>query len=118
VVRDIRRRTISPPRRNLVTSRSMKSLRTLLAFVLLSAPLACGDEHGDEHEFETYVECFTHHQGEEGLSDIAATTECDAIFEVSHDDNAGCKADHAADVTAGVAQTAIDAHCDAAFPPA
>jgi hypothetical protein len=93
------------------------SLRILFALCLLSLPLACGGDD-DEHQFETFVECYTHHHDEEGLSDVGATTECDAIFELSHDDNAGCKADHAADVTAGVPQTAIDAHCDTAFPPA
>lgn len=94
----------------------MKSLRTLLATIFLSGMLACGGDDEDEHEFETYLECYTHHADEEGLSDIGATTECDALFEVAHDDNADCQADHAADVTAGVPQTAIDAHCDAEFP--
>ena len=94
----------------------MKSLRYAVAILLLGPVLACGGDDHEEHEFETYLECWEHHHDEEGLTDIGATTECDAFFEVDHDDNADCQADHAADVTAGVPQTAIDAHCDAEFP--
>lgn len=54
----------------------MKSLGAAIGFLLLSSPLACGDDNGD------------------------------------------CRADHAAEVTAGVPQAAIDTHCDAEFPPA
>lgn len=75
----------------------MKRLRYAVAIFLLGPVLACGGDDHEEHEF-------------------GATTECDAFFEVDHDDNADCQADHAADVTAGVPQTAIDAHCDAEFP--
>ena len=89
----------------------MKSLRCVLGLLLLSAAFACGgDDEGDEHNFDTYVECYEHSVGE-GQSDVGATTECDGFFEISHDDAADCAADHAADVTAGVPQTAIDAHC-------
>jgi hypothetical protein len=97
----------------------MKSLRTLVAVCLLSAPLGCGgDDEGDEHTFDTYVECYVHLHEEEGSSDVGATTECDATFEISHDDNADCRADHEADVSDGVPQAAIDVHCDTEFPPA
>ena len=95
----------------------MTTRRLALALFLLTAPLACGGDDHEEHEFETYLECYDHHV-EEGLNDVGATTECDAFFEVEHDDNTGCQADHAADVTAGVPQAAIDTHCDEEFPPA
>ncbi len=96
----------------------MTSLRAAIASLLLSSPLACGDDdHGEEHEFATYLECYDHHI-EEGLTDVGATTECDGFFELDHDDNADCRADHAADLTAGVPQAAIDTHCDGEFPPA
>ena len=95
----------------------MRCLRHLLAPVLLASLVACGGDDHEEHEFETYLECWEH-QEEEGLTDIGATTECDAFFEITHDDNADCLADHTAEVTAGVPQTAIDAHCDSEFPPA
>lgn len=88
-----------------------------IALLLAAGPLACSDDEHGEHAFETYVECYQHYQ-EEGQSDIGATTECDGFFELDHDDNADCVADHAADVTAGVPDAAIVAHCDAEFPPA
>ncbi|HEU5060673.1 MAG TPA: hypothetical protein VFU21_29280 [Kofleriaceae bacterium] len=94
----------------------MTSLRCTLAVFLAAGALACSDDH-EEHEFETYVECYQHYD-EEGLTDVGATTECDAFFEVEHEDNADCVADHGVDVTAGVPDAAIVAHCDAAFPPA
>jgi hypothetical protein len=98
---------------------SMRRLAALLALSFLLAPLGCGgDDEGDEHTFDTYAECFIHLQQEEGASDVGATTECDATFELSHDDNADCQADHEADVGDGVPQAAIDAHCDTEFPPA
>ncbi len=90
-------------------------LPSLLAALLSLAVAACGgDDHGD-HEFETFVECYDHHI-EEGLTDVGATEECDGILDIDHDDNAGCLADHEADVTDGVPQTAIDAHCDDVNP--
>jgi hypothetical protein len=97
---------------------SMRALLQLgLSIVLSLGAAACGDDdHEEEHEFATYAECYQHHAVEEGLSDIGATTECDAFFAISHADNAGCQADHAGDVTDGVPQAAIDAHCEAEFP--
>ncbi len=96
----------------------MRCLRAVIACLVLGAPLACGDDdHEEDHDFATYLECYDHHI-EEGLTEVGATTECDGIFELSHDDSADCQADHAADVTDGVAQAAIDTHCDAEFPPA
>ena len=96
----------------------MKRLRTVLAFAFLTGAVACGGDDEEEHEFETYFECWEHHHDDEGLSEIGTTAECDAFFEVTHDDNADCLADHATDVTAGVPQTAFAAHCDSEFPPA
>ncbi len=88
----------------------MKSLRVALASFLLVFAFGCGGDDEEEHDFATYLECYDHHI-EEGQTDVGATTECDGFFELIHDDAADCAADHAADVTAGVPQTAIDAHC-------
>jgi len=90
-------------------------LRCLLGPLLLSMTFGCGGDDEEEHDFATYLECYDHHI-EEGLTDVGATTECDGFLEVSHDDAADCAADHSADVTDGVPQTAIDAHCAAEFP--
>jgi hypothetical protein len=81
-----------------------------LAFV------ACGDDHA-EHNFANFAECFEH-ETEEGASAELATSECDEHFEITHADQADCISDHAADVTAGVPQSAIDEHCSRLFPGA
>ena len=84
------------------------------AALLLMLSAACSDEHG-EHDFESFVECYEHHV-EEGLTDVGATEECDGILDIDHEDHDACLADHESDVTDGVPQAAIDAHCDDVNP--
>jgi hypothetical protein len=81
-----------------------------LAFVLF----ACDDEH--EHHFSSFSECYAHEHDEEGASPEAAASDCDAELSISHTDRNDCTSDHAADVTAGVPQSAIDEHCLRTFP--
>ena len=50
------------------------------------------------------------------LFPVGTMTECDGYFDVEHDDAADCAADHGADVSAGVPDTAVSAHCAAEFP--
>jgi hypothetical protein len=86
-----------------------------ISALLLMLGVACSDDEHGEHDFDTFIECYEHHI-EEGLTDVGATEECDGILDIDHDDNADCLADHAADVTDGVPQDAIDAHCDDVNP--
>jgi hypothetical protein len=87
----------------------------LLACAVSTGAACSGDDHG-EHEFETYLECYQHFAVDEGVSEVGTMTECDGHFDVEHDDAADCAADHAADVSAGVPDTAVSAHCAAEFP--
>ena len=89
----------------------MKTLSLVLS-LLMAGAVACGGDDHEHEDFETYLECYEHGV-EEGLSDVGATSECDAHFEVTHTDAATCVTDHQADVTDGVPQAAIEAHCAA-----
>jgi hypothetical protein len=78
------------------------------------AVVACGDGH-EEHHFASFAECFEH-ETEEGASAELAADECDEHLGITHADRTGCLSDHAADVTAGVPQSAVDEHCSRLFP--
>lgn len=97
----------------------MSLLRALLhcaaALLLAGSVIACSDDEHGEHEFDTFIGCYDHHI-EEGLTDVGATEECDGILDIDHADHAGCLSDHEGDVTDGVPQDAIDAHCDDVNP--
>lgn len=88
----------------------LRAMRTLSLMSLLLLVTACGDDGHGDHDFADFAECYEHHS-EESATDVAATGECDDTFELTHDDEADCLAEHTADVTDGVPQAAIDAHC-------
>ena len=93
----------------------LQGAKKRLSFAAPILALCCpGGCHG-AHEFDTYLECYEH-EIEEGASTSLAAEACDDYFAVTHTGEAACRADHAADVTAGVPQAAIDDHCMRLFP--